>query len=100
MSEEIIVFSIALVLGAIATGYSYVSMNYSITENKKYLRYRFLGIAVLSVGFMVHSLGDFFEQITELNIESFAHVIIFVSFILFIYASSDILESARKYWLK
>lgn len=100
MSEEAIVFSIALILGAIATWYSYVSMSYSVTENKRYLRYRFLGITILSLGFVVHSLGDFFEPIVELNIESFAHVIIFVSFIFFIYASSDILKNAKRYWLK
>jgi len=100
MEEEAIIFSIALALGAIATLYSYVSMKSSIRENKAYLRYRFMGTAILSFGFTVHSLGDFFQTVTELSIESAAHVIIFISFIFFIYASYDILKNAKRYWLK
>lgn len=100
VDTNLIVLLGAILLGSLSTIYSYKSIKFSIKENKEYLQNRFYGLLLLSLGFIVHSIGDFFSENIEMGIESLAHIIIFFSFIFLIRASHKILKNAKVYWLK
>ena len=98
-----IIYVILIVLGVVATCLGFYSNKYSIEVNKKYIRFRAVGLLLLVIGFIVHSTGDYLASrgpLVELGLESIAHVIILVAFIFFIVGTKDILNKAKEYWLR
>jgi hypothetical protein len=101
---SLLVFIGVITLSALAVFFAFYNIKYAIEENKKYVKKRLIGLLLLSIGFIIHTLGDFLSSIygssVELGLESAAHVIILISFIFFIISAREILNSVKGYWFK
>jgi len=100
----ILIFAGIILLSLGSIFFAFYNWKYSIDENKKYIKKRSIGLLILSVGLIIHTLGDFLSPLygssLELGLESIAHVIILVSFIFFISSSKEILNGVKGYWFK
>ncbi|MEK6900423.1 MAG: hypothetical protein AABX05_04840 [Nanoarchaeota archaeon] len=95
---------IAIVLGLNAVLFLLKAKKYSVEETEHALKFNLYGVIVLSLGFIIHIIGELtsvkYGSSTELAIESFAHVVIFCSFILFYYSAKHAVEKSKGYWFK
>ena len=95
----------AVILGGIASGLAFYAKKNSIPENKAFLNFYALAVLIMTIGFIVHTLGDFFSILYNSEdlghiIESTAHVILFISFLLFTLSADKILRVSKQYWFK
>jgi|SRR3989338_9295579 len=99
-----ITFVSIIVLSIVTVYFGFRCKKYSIEENAAFISIRTWGILILAAGYIIHNLGDFLSPTygpkVELGLESFAHLIILVSFICFIISAQKILSGAMGYWLK
>ncbi|HLC46885.1 MAG TPA: hypothetical protein VJI75_04040 [Candidatus Nanoarchaeia archaeon] len=90
-----------IILGALAVFLAFRSLNNEIVPESRWFRYRAFAILLLVIGYIVHNIGDFLSQSygsnVELSIESVAHVIILIAFILFLYSARQVLGISRQY---
>src|SRR3989344_778449 len=100
---EIIIYLIAsFILGLIASWLAFYAKKYPVEGNKDFLRFYSLATLILALGFFVHTCGDFFgllydsEEVAHI-IESGAHVILFISFLLYALASVKIMKASKQY---
>lgn len=96
-------FAGTIIVGSAASAVAFYSKKYAIDENKEFLKFYAFAILLMSVGFSLHTSGDYFAELygiesIEKTLESAAHVVLFASFLLFVNSSSKILKSARKFW--
>jgi len=93
--------AISIILGIIVIIASVYTLKYKIVEKSKWFKYRIIAVIVLTLGFIIHIIGDFLSsyggESMELSVESIAHVILFIGFIFFIYASKEILAISKEY---
>lgn len=97
-----VTFLATILIGIVATIFSFRTIKYSLEEISDSLRLRAYAVAIICFGFIIHTSGDFFGQlysneVLELTLESIAHVIIFVAIILFLLSTKKIMEVARAY---
>lgn len=99
------IFAGVLALGVIASVFAFRARKYPISETKDFLKFYSLAVAIMSIGFIVHTTAEFIATIynnapLEHMGESIAHVILFVSFVFFVTASGRILRSAKQFWFR
>ena len=94
----------SIIFGLIAVIMAFYASKYEVVQNSPWFKRNAIAILVLAVGFVVHMTGDFLSQFyghtVELNIESLAHVILLVGFLLFFYASKQVLNISKEYGFK
>jgi len=104
MNTTLIIFIATLMLGAFTSLLAFKCINYSLPEvNIKFLKYRAIALLILTFGFSLHTFGDVMSyrgEDVEMMIESFAHVFLFISMVVFAIASKYSLEETKPYRFK
>ena len=94
----------AIVFSAAAIVLALKAWRYAIEETEEALKYRTYGLVVLCFGFVFHTVGDFlsayYGDVTELILESIAHLIILIAFVLFYYAAQQVIINTKGLWFK
>ena len=93
----------SVILGIIAVMVAF-SLRAEILPNTRWFRFMSFATLLLATGFVVHTLGDFlappYGYSAELALESIAHVIILVGFILFLLAARQVLDISKEHGFK
>lgn len=80
------------------------NLKFAIEENRQALKLRAAALVFLTFGAILHTIGDqlatSYGELLELTLESIAHVIILISFLIFLLSAKNILKKARMYWFK
>ena len=102
MVDVIVLYAASIVMGVLSTVFGFYSLNYAIRENKSALKYYAFAILLMSIGFIIHTSGDYFggnyaDKNLELGLESFAHVILFIAFTVFAVSAKKTLNLAREF---
>ena len=101
---EAILLIAAIAFGGAAVALAFAARKYALSVNKDALKIRATAMAFLALGFVVHTFGDFLEvpygENIELAVESMAHVILLVAFIILALSAKSILKKTQEYWLK
>jgi hypothetical protein len=107
MASVQILFIASIIFGLFLIILGFYNLRYAIKENRRPIRHRLIAIIFLTVGFSVHIFGaslnpgfSAYGSETGLILETIAHIILFVSFIIFFVSALNTLRSAREYWLK
>ncbi len=100
MAETYLLISSA-VLSILAISLAVYWMKYEIVRGSNWIRLRAYGVILLAAGFLIHSIGDYLEgfygESVTLAVESFAHIIIFIGFFLFLYAAIELIKVSKEY---
>lgn len=91
-----------IVIGLIASIFASRTLKYTIRTAKPVVMARFIAILLMTFAFSLHTAGDFFgslynDENIEHMLESIAHVMLAVAFIIFLSASRKILKISREY---
>jgi len=100
-----VIFLATIIIGVIASIFSFKASKYSIDEMKSSLKLRAYAISIICFGFIVHTAGDYFgglyaSENLELSLESIAHVIIFIAIILCTLSTKKIGDMTKEYKFK
>ena len=99
------VFFFGSIIGGVAGVWlGFTTLKYAIMANQEYLHARAIALVLLAIGFTVHTLGDYlvpvFGDAGEMILESIAHVILLIGFIIFLKSANSILASAEEHSFK
>ena len=101
---NLIVFILIFALSLIAVYFAFKAKNSAVEEFKDILSLRANGTLLLAIGFTVHNTGDylgaFYGGSFELALESIAHLIILIAFVLFYKSVSSTAKTTKGYWFK
>ena|SRR3989338_3274976 len=105
MVDVLVLYVTSIVLGVLASVSGFYSLNYAISENKSALKYYAIAVLIMSIGFIIHTSGDYFgvnysNEDIELGLESFAHIILFIAFTIFAVSAKKTLNLAREFRFK
>lgn len=91
----------SIILGITAVIMALFAKKYLIIESHpNWLKYRAIAIFFISIGFIIHTAGDFIYKegsAMDLSIESVGHMIIFIGFIFLFYTAREVLKIAEEY---
>ncbi|HME87309.1 MAG TPA: hypothetical protein VKE88_02760 [Candidatus Nanoarchaeia archaeon] len=100
-----VIFTLTILVGIIVSLYAIYTNRYSIDENRRAVVQRTLAIFLLTLGFSIHTAGDFFgvmynSETIELVLEDIAHVMLFISFSIFAFSASNLIKQTKEHWFK
>jgi len=100
-----VIFLGTIVLGLAVIVLSKYSLKYSLKQIVGVAKLRHFSLSLIAIAFIIHTSGDYFGGIynsenLEHNLESFAHVLLFVSFTIYAISAKKILETAKEFWFK
>ncbi len=94
-------FYSTLVIGLIANILAFRVMKYPVSATRSATSTRAFAILVFSVGFSLHTLGDYlavyYGTNIEFVIESASHVVLFAAFLMFLISARKLLETSKEY---
>ncbi len=102
--SALILLIASIVIGVTLGVLSLFTTKYAAFTSKKVLKTRATALILLAFGFAVHIFGDylvpFYGEETELAVESIAHVILLIGFIILAVAAKNIFKETQRYWFK
>ena len=98
------IFGGTIIVGIVASALAFYSLKYRLSETFSSVKFRAIAVLIFAVGFIIHTSGDYlsgaYGESIEHNLESIAHVIIFIGFIFLFYSTKHLLKTSEEYGLR
>lgn len=98
------IFGGTIIVGIIASAFAFYSLKYNLSETFSSVKFRAIAVLLFAVSFIIHTAGDYFSgtygESIEHNLESIAHIIIFIGFIFLLYSTKHLLKTSEEHGLR